>query len=322
MHHKKRLLVLLLLFSTLFLGFRQYDSVRRFLRMTYGLATTAKEQVIYSGPVKATPPGKTAIGVSTQSLSADTQMILFLGRLIVKGKITPAAPGSAIPTKLRITVKHNSAGGKTLSAANYDVNVQSDGTILQQNLAVSDFEVFQLKDTLQLLVIPVDRALPAGRLTFSATHSLGAVAAENESPSDVITAATPQCVYVYTNYVEDRALNGTLGPYTVKVLGQPAFNLNGTLRINGKITPFDPEPIPASLSVTVKHKDARNGNLLSTQTFTVKVQPNGQILIQPFPITTTNATSTPESLEVTAKPVGKAFPYSLVNVRMTYTPAT
>ena len=31
MHHKKRLLVLLLLLSTLFLGFRQYDSVRRFI---------------------------------------------------------------------------------------------------------------------------------------------------------------------------------------------------------------------------------------------------------------------------------------------------
>ena len=70
------------------------------------------------------------------------------------------------------------------------MNVQSDGTILQQKSQFSGFRSVQLKDTLQLLVIPVIvLLLPAA--SVSATHSLGAVAAENDSPSDVNTAATP-----------------------------------------------------------------------------------------------------------------------------------
>lgn len=318
----KRLVFIISILTICGLGFRSYDSIRKYVRMTYSIATTAKAQVVYSGPVAATAVGKAAIGISAQSTSFDTQMIIFLGRLTVKGKMIPAATGTPVPSKLRITVKHNGAGGNTIATDNYDVNVQSDGTILQQNLAVTNFQVYSVKDTIQVYVTPLDRPLPAGRLTLSLTHSMGSLDAGKEPLQEAAPSATPQLIYAYTNYVEDRALNGTLGPYVLKALGQPGFNLNGTIRINGKITPYDPEPLPSAVSVNVKYKDARNGKVLSAQNFTIKIQANGQILLQSFPFTTFNDTGTPESVEVTAKPVGKPFPYSLVSARLTYTPAT
>jgi hypothetical protein len=110
-----------------------------------------------------------------------------------------------------------------------------------------------------------------------------------------------------------------LGPYILKVQGQPGFTLNGTMKVSGKIIPFDPEPIPTTLMTTVKHKNAKSGQVLSTENFTVKVQPNGQLAPQSFAFTTLNATGTAESLEITVKPVDKPFPYSLVNGKITYT---
>jgi hypothetical protein len=246
-----------------------------------------------------------------------------LGRLLVKGKITPQSPGAALPTKLRLIVKHNNPGGATLSSSSYDINVQSDGNILLQNLAVTDFEVFSVRDVLNITVVPVDKPLPAGNLIFNATHTLGALASAEMLQEELTPSAAPQLVYTYVNYLEDRSRGEALGPYTLKVQGQPGFTLNGTLKIAGKITPFDPEPIPTTFTATVKHKNAKNGQVLSTQTFTVRAQSNGQIPAQSFPFTTSNATNTAESLEVSMKANNnQEFPYSLLNCRISYTPST
>lgn len=154
--------------------------------------------MIYSGPVKATGINKPAIGMSAQSTNEETQIVLLLGRLIVKGKITPQTVGAALPTKLRLIVKHNNAGGKTLSSSSYDINVQSDGTILLQNLAVTDFEVFSVKDVLNITLVPVDKPMPAGRIIFNATHSLGPLA-NVKSVDEEIPIAAPQLTYSYVN---------------------------------------------------------------------------------------------------------------------------
>jgi hypothetical protein len=321
--HRKFYAILVIVGSLLTLGFGKstYTSVKRWAQRAYKLAANGKVQVIYSGPVNATGINKPAIGMSAQSTNEETQIVLLLGRLIVKGKITPQAAGAALPTKLRLIVKHNNAANKILSSSSYDINVQSDGTILLQNLPVTDFEVFSVKDILNITLVPVDKPMPAGRLIFNATHSLGPVAADKSLEEEIPTEA-PQLTYSYVNYLEDRSKGESLGPYILKVQGQPGFNLNGTMKISGKIIPFDPEPIPATLMATVKHKNAKSGQLLSTENFTVKVQPNGQLAPQSFPFTTLNATGTPESLEVTMKPVDKAFPYSLINGKISYTLVT
>jgi hypothetical protein len=322
--HKKLCAILIVLVSLTTFGFgtSTYSSMKRWVQRAYKLAANGKVQVVYNGTVKATGINKPVLGMSAQSTNVETQLILLIGRLIVKGKITPQTPGAALPTKLRLIVKHNNPGGGNLSTSSYDINVQSDGTILSQNLPVNDFEVFSVRDVLNITLVPVDKPMPAGRLLFNATHSLGPVASAELTEEELSPTAGPQLVYTYVNYLEDRSRNENLGPYIMKVQGQPGFTLNGTLKISGKITPFDPEPIPATLSATVKHKNAKNGQVLSTETFTVRVQPNGQIALQSFPFTTLNATGTAESLEVTMKPVDKAFPYSLINGRISYIPAS
>ncbi len=321
--HRKFLTVTVILLSLFWLGFSKsstYSSVKRWAQRAYKLAANGKAQIVYSAPVKATGIGKVAFGISAQSINEETQTILLIGRLIVKGKITPQTAGAALPTKLRLVVKHNNPGGATLSSSSYDVNVQSDGNILLQNLPVTDFQVFSVRDVLNITVIPVDKPLPAGRILFNATHTLGALANSESLEETLAPTAGPQIVYTYVNYIEDRLKGESFGPYILKVQGQPGFQLNGTVKIQGKITPFDPEPIPATLSATVKHKNAKNGQVLWTESFTVRVQPNGQIVPQSFPFTTINATGTAESLEVSMKAVDKAFPYSLVNAKLSYIP--
>jgi hypothetical protein len=56
------------------------------------------------------------------------------------------------------------------------------------------------------------------------------------------------------NYLEDRSKGESLGPYILKVQGQPGFTLNGTMKVSGKIIPFYPEPIPTTLMTTVNIK--------------------------------------------------------------------
>jgi hypothetical protein len=321
--HRKFLALTLVTLSLLGLGFSKtstYSSVKRWAQRAYKLAANGKAQIVYSAQVKATPVGKPAFGISAQSINEETQTVILLGRFIVKGKFTPQTAGAALPTKLRLVVKHNAPTGATRSTSTYDINVQSDGTILLQNLPVTAFDVYSVRDILNVTVIPVDKPLPAGRILFNATHSLGPLAITESLEEASAPNAGPQLVYTFINYIEDRTKGESFGPYVLKVQGQTGFTLNGSVKIQGKITPFDPEPIPTTLSFTVKHKNAKNGQVLSTQTFTVRVQPSGQIAPQSFPFTTVNATGTAESLEVSAKAVDKAFPYSLINAKLSYIP--
>ena len=71
---------------------------------------------------------------------------------------------------------------------------------------------------------------------------------------------------------------------------------------------------------TVKHKNAQNNAIIRTETLIVHVQPDGRILLQSYPFTTTNAAGTPEQLEISAQAVDKAFPFSTINATVTFTP--
>ncbi|HEY7161411.1 MAG TPA: hypothetical protein VH815_09125 [Acidobacteriota bacterium] len=321
LHHKKIILVIILT-SFVLVGFQKTSirSLNKVLRRFYSAANT-KATVTYNGSVPATSPGKTAVGISMQSTGVETQIILFFGRVTVKGKIIPQTAGTPLPTKLRLTMKHNNSGGKTLSSTNFDVNVQSDGTILTQSVAYTNFQVFDNKDVLQLLASPVDKSLPAGKLNLTAAYAIGASAA-NLEPDPMTSSneadAVPQFIYQYVGPAEG---GKALGPLVFKVIGQSGFKMNGTLRINGKIIPDEAgDKKPVTLQATIAHKNQTNNSVISNQNLTVKVQPNGQVLIQSFPFTTTNTLGLPESLQVTLKP-NIEFPYSTVNVRFTYTPA-
>ncbi len=323
MFQRKKIILLIVVLCFVFVGFQKarVHSISKTIQRFYSAAANTKAILTYNGTVPVTAPGKTATGISMQSTGEETQIVLFLGRVTVKGKITPQTAGSPLPTKLRLTMKHNTPGGQTLSSTSFDANVQSDGTILQQSVPYSNFQVFNNKDVLQLLASPVDKILPAGRLNLSAAYAIGLSAvnldADSQTPLNEADS-TPQFIFQYTGPAEG---GKALGPLVFKVIGQSGFKMNGTLQINGKITPDEAaDKKPAQFQAAVSHKKQTNGQLISNENLTIKVQPNGQVLIQSFLITTTNTLGIPEALQVTLKP-NIEFPYSTVNVRFTYTPA-
>lgn len=293
-----------------------------FARDVYRIATTSKEQINFSGNVKATAPGKTIIGLSVKTQVPESQMILFLGRMIVRGKFT-AATSSALPTKLRLLIRHKNAGNRVVQTTSFDVNMQSNGTILSQNFAYTVFDVIPKNETLDLSITPVDKNLPAGNLKITMIHAIGLTAIKEEAEPELTTASLPpQLIFTGSNYIEDRAKGKVFGPYIIRNTTQAGFSLNGIARVKGKFTPDEPgQPVPNTIQVIVKHKNQTGGALLRTETFNVKVQSDGRILTQSFPITTLNDQGVPEFLEVSMKPQDKAFPYSFATVTLSYTPA-
>ncbi len=280
--NKRLVFLLLALFTVTIIGFTENFSrvagIAKYLKRVFSAAAFSKEQVNFNGPVKATQKGKTALGLTIRQLSDDSQMIVFLGRLTLKGRITPNVPGTAIPTQMRLVQRHKDANNRVVATQNYDFNVQSDGAILTQNLPVTLFDVYSNKESQELAVVPVDLNLPACRINLKMIHTIGVSAApEMEEKSEVETAAAPELVFLFNNFMEDRIRNQIAGPWLLKNSGQAGFVLNGTVRIKGKITPDDPLPPPSNINVTVKHKNAQSQALISTQSFTVRVEPDGRI---------------------------------------------
>src|SRR5262245_20307338 len=121
MFSRKRLTLLLLagLLSAGIIGFAEnygrIAEIGEYIRKVYAAAAVSKEAVNFNGPIKATTKGKTALGIAIRQLSEDTQMIVFLGKLTVKGKITPDTAGAALPRKLNLIQRHKDAGNKIVS---------------------------------------------------------------------------------------------------------------------------------------------------------------------------------------------------------------
>ena len=305
-------------------NYSHISALGNYIRRVYSAAAAgSRETTNFNGSVKATPKGKTAIGISIKQLSEDTQMIIFLGRLTLKGRITPNAPGAAVPRKMNLIEKHKSASNQILSTSTFTFNVNADGTIPVQSFPVTLFDVYSKNESQELTVVPVDVNLPAGHLILNNTHSIGFSSSTNEAKAETTESpeAAPQLVFTFQNFMEGRAKNQVFGPFALKNLSQAGLALNGTLRIKGKITPDAGEPkAPTMIKVTVKHENAQNKAVLRTETFLVHVQPDGRILLQSFPFTTTNSAAIPEMLEVSAQATDKAFPFCTVNGTISFTP--
>jgi hypothetical protein len=168
----------------------------------------------------------------------------------------------------------------------------------------------------------VDANLPACHLILNNTHTIGFGSSPEEAKTETpeSPAAAPQLVFVFQNFTEDRSKNEVFGPFGLKNLSQAGFAFNGTMRVKGRIFPDPGTHPPAMVKVTVKHENAQNRAVLRTETFIIHVQPDGRILLQSFPITTTNSTGTPEQLEISAQAVDKDFPFSTTNATVTFTP--
>lgn len=296
-------------------------SLSRFTRQAYYATANGKEQIRYNGPVKATTKGKSALTLSIRSLTTENQIILFLGRLIVKGKITPTT-NDPIPATVQMLMKHKNAGGGVISTTTFNVAVQSDGTILQQSLPFTIFDLINPKETLELSLVPFDKNLPAGTINLTATHLIGAsVASIDEEKEPEIPTAVKQLVFVFNNFKSESQRNQIIGPALFKTPGDPNFFAQGTLRVQGKIT-IDGggnAGFPNTMTITLKHKKQQGNKLLKTETFNVKVQPDGRILNQNFPVSGKTDTETPDAFEASIKYVDKTMPDRVVNMTFAFT---
>src|SRR6185295_16271866 len=126
------------------------DRLARFAKRAYYAAANGKEQFRYTGQVKATPKGKPALTLSIRSLITDGgQIILFIGRLVVKGKITPSTPNSPLPTTVQMAIKHKNTAGAVIRTTTFNTAVQSNGIILQQQFPFQLFDLINPKETLE-----------------------------------------------------------------------------------------------------------------------------------------------------------------------------
>jgi hypothetical protein len=326
---KAALILVVIFFLGLGLAYRTsaFSTIRNTARGIYFAASNGKEQFRFTGPVKATVKGKGALTLSIKSFLKENQLILFIGRVLVTGRITPVTPGTAIPTKLRLVVNHRNAVNRILRSSSFDVNVQSNGAILSQSIPFSTFDLINPREILELSVIPLDRNLPASNVSLNMTHVIGASAAPLVQEEEQILqgAVLPhRLIFAFNNFLSGHVKNQVIGPLLLRTPSSPTFYSHGTLRVVGRITPFDGPGIglPNRFMITFKHKLQQGNKLVKVENFTVRVNPNGTIPPQVFPVDGRTLEVTPNMLEVSMKYLDKNIPDRVVNVTFTFTHLT
>jgi hypothetical protein len=171
-------------------------------------------------------------------------------------------------------------------------------------------------------VVPLDKNLPAGSISLTTTHLLGAPLSSIWEDKDInVPAASSQLVFIINNFVGEVQKNQLIGPISLKTPGSPNFFAKGSLRVQGKITIDGNAGLPNTMRLTLKHRKQQGNKLLKTEVFNVKVQPDGKVLNQNFPISGSTDTETPDVLEVTVQYVDKEMPDRLINLTFAYTEA-
>lgn len=92
----------------------------------------------------------------------------------------------------------------------------------------------------------------------------------------------------------------------------------GNIQIRGKITPESiGAPLPINLKLTVKTRDTQR-RILSSRDLVLRIQPNGVIAPQRFPVSTAFFLPQKQFVELTFMAVDKAIPASTVNLTIGY----
>jgi hypothetical protein len=290
-------------------------------------AVQLRQQFNYVGTLPATTKLTPSLTISIRLLSPALKASLVPSNFHISGKITPQSPGSAIPTKLRLSIKHKSRTGQVILAQQFDANVQSSGTILAQNFLfnspVISLVPIQNLESVELSVIPVDANLPACKITWVmvATFpppSSTAKVDDSEMPVDVTANVGRELFQFFGTLPKSLKNHSFLGPISIKTIKGPAGPLQGNLNIKGLLKPIPAGTLlPSQLRLIIKHLDPA-GKLLSTDTLNISVQTNGTIALQTYPFSTANSLGVKETLVFSALPVDKDFPICKASLTISY----
>jgi hypothetical protein len=95
---------------------------------------------------------------------------IYLGDLKIKGKITPTIPGSLLPSKMRISIRHKNPKNALLRSKSFDFNVGADGVILLQTFRHRDAIGFAPKDVFEVALVSVDTIFPPATANFTFSY--------------------------------------------------------------------------------------------------------------------------------------------------------
>ncbi|HSE41082.1 MAG TPA: hypothetical protein VLH08_09990 [Acidobacteriota bacterium] len=124
-------------------------------------------QYVYSGKFNQSAKGQPIYSIS---LLQPQRGFIYLGDLKIKGKVTPTIPGSLIPSKMRLSVRHKNQQNALLRSKNFDFNVGADGTIDLQTFRHRDVIGFATKDVFEVSVISVDTVFPPATANFTFSY--------------------------------------------------------------------------------------------------------------------------------------------------------
>jgi hypothetical protein len=124
-------------------------------------------QYFYSGKFNASSKGQPIYSIN---LLQTQRGYIFLGDLKIKGKITPSIAGNAIPTKMRIALRHKNRQNALLHSKNFDFNVNADGVVLLQTFQHRDPILFQEKDVFEVSLVTVDKPFPPGLVNLTLSY--------------------------------------------------------------------------------------------------------------------------------------------------------
>lgn len=285
-----------------------------------GLAAPGrKAQFIYTGALPSTPRLQSAITVALKNLSLPSHLAVFTSTVHFKGKITAQTSGAEIPTSVRFSLKHKRAGGQVRSTVSYDVDVQSDGTILQQDFPFSALTIVSANETLEYSFIPLDKDLPASNVNLIFSVTPPGAGARDENRIMQTEASVQHEQFQYSGILNGATKGKTIGSFSLKFIRGPLGAVNGNLHMKGKITETPGIVLPSKLQLRINHIDPA-GKPLRTDTFNVKVQPGGTIPVQTFPFTSINTQHVKESLVMSVSAIDRDFPAANVNLTLSFTP--
>lgn len=131
-------------------------------------ALLQKQQFIYDGILWEGNKGQ--LSPLLFSVRFKTPGFIAAGSLQVKGKITPDPAGLPVPTKVRCILKRKAPGGAVNFTKTLELKIQPNGVIPLQTIPLATRIAIKARESVEFYFIAVDRNMPFGDISVTATY--------------------------------------------------------------------------------------------------------------------------------------------------------
>ncbi len=280
-----------------------------------------KETIDYVGDLPPTQAGKEVALVRMKAATTKSRMALFTGNFIFSGKIQPDNAADFLPDTVRFELRKKSARGQIQAALPFVVAVQNDGTIKPQKFSFATALFVSPKESVEVAIIPVDAALPASHATLKFKYLPTAASSQEDTVADqefaAIATEAKKFAFSYTGLLPPALKGVAEGDFRFTAVSGLDTVPVGNLNVKGKLASEDGSPLPTQLQIIVKYTTAK-GKVLATERYDVRVNTDGTVPLQKYPLDTTVAAGT-AALQFSAVAVDRDFPLSSVQLNIFFT---